>query len=275
MKKVLRSTICIAICAMLVLLASCAPKQSDAEKTTVVVFAAASMEETLTQVAKAYEAENSNITILLNFESSGTLKTQIEEGAKCDVFISAAPKQMNELDSSKDAELNPKANDFVEQGTRLNLLENKVVLVVTDGNPKEIADFADFAEKLASAQILLAMGNSDVPVGQYTQKIFTYYELDEEQVAGSGAISYGSNVKEVTTQVKEGSVDCGVIYATDAFSAELTVIDSATPEMCGQVIYPAAVLKSENTDAAKAFLEYIHKDESMKIFESVGFTSAL
>jgi len=274
MKKVLRSTICVALCVVLVMLASCASKK-DSKETTIIVFAAASMKETLTQVADAYRAENPNVTILLNFESSGTLKTQIEEGSNCDLFISAAPKQMNELDVSKDAELNPNANDFVEQGTRLNLLENKVVLVVPDGNPKNITDFADFAERLESGQILLAMGNSDVPVGQYTQKIFAYFGLDEEQIAGDGAISYGSNVKEVTTQVKEGSVDCGVIYATDAFSAELTVIDKAAAEMCGQVIYPAAVMKTENTDAAKAFLAYLQTDESMKIFESVGFTSAV
>ena len=119
---------------------------------------------------------------------------------------------------------------------------------------------------------MLAMGNSDVPVGQYTQKILQYYGLDEQARADADKITYGSNVKEVTTQVAEGSVDCGVIYCTDAFSADLTVVDEATAEMCGQVIYPAAVMKnSSDVDAAQEFLDYLTTDEAMKVFESVGF----
>ena len=120
---------------------------------------------------------------------------------------------------------------------------------------------------------LLAMGNSDVPVGQYTQKILAYYELSEEDLANAGVISYGTNVKEVTTQVKEASVDCGVVYCTDAFSAGLTVADSATAEMCGQVIYPAAVLNvSKHQEEARAFLEYLTGPECDAVFEGVGFT---
>ena len=117
------------------------------------------------------------------------------------------------------------------------------------------------------------MGNSDVPVGQYTQKILAFYELDEEALANAGVITYGSNVKEVTTQVSEATVDCGIIYGTDAFSAGLTVVDTATAEMCGQVIYPAAVLNvSKNPEAAQAFLDYLRTDEAMAVFEAVGFS---
>ena len=120
---------------------------------------------------------------------------------------------------------------------------------------------------------LLVMGNSDVPVGQYTQKILDYYGLEEETLAGAGLITYGSNVKEVTTQVKEGSVNAGVIYCTDAFSAGLTVVDNATAEMCGQVIYPAAVLKtSQHPAQAQAFLDYLSSPEAMAVFEAVGFS---
>ena len=120
---------------------------------------------------------------------------------------------------------------------------------------------------------LLVMGNSDVPVGQYTQKILDYYGLEEEALAKAGLITYGSNVKEVTTQVKEGSVSCGVIYCTDAFSAGLTVVDNATAEMCGQVIYPAAVLKtSQHPNEAQAFLDYLSSPEAMAVFEAVGFS---
>ena len=120
---------------------------------------------------------------------------------------------------------------------------------------------------------MLAMGNSDVPVGQYTQKILSYYELVEEDLAAAGVITYGSNVKEVTTQVSEICVDCGIIYQTDAFSAGLTVVDTATAEMCGQVIYPAAILNvSKNVDAAEDFLDYIVSDAGDEVFASVGFT---
>lgn len=260
--------------AMLFTLAACGSPAvpSKGEKEEIIVFAAASMTETLNQVKDVYEKEN-NVTITYNFDSSGTLKTQIQEGADCDLFISAGQKQMNQLDLSSDKEINKEGLDFVAGDTRLNLLENKVVLVVPEGNPKGIESFDDLAARLAEGSILMAMGNSDVPVGQYTQKILNFYGLDEEALAKSGVITYGSNVKEVTTQVSEGSVDCGIVYCTDAFSAGLTVIDSASKDMCGQVIYPAAVLKTaKNPDAAKAFLDYLTGDEAMAIFESVGFS---
>ena len=122
---------------------------------------------------------------------------------------------------------------------------------------------------------MLAIGNSDVPVGQYTQKIFAYYELDEATLADAGKLTYGNNVKEVTSQVSEAAADCGIIYATDACSAGLTVVDSATAEMCGQVIYPAAVMQGEKEAAARAFLAYLQTDAAMTVFESVGFSPAI
>ncbi len=244
---------------------------ATAEPEEIIVFAAASMTETLNQIKEIYEKEN-NVTITYNFDSSGTLKTQIQEGADCDLFISAGQKQMNQLDITADKEINTDGLDFVAEGTRINLLENKVVLVVPEGNPAGIENFDDLAAKLADGSVFMAMGNSDVPVGQYTQKILAYYNLDEEALANAGTITYGTNVKEVTTQVSEGSVDCGVVYCTDAFSAGLTVVDSATKDMCGQVIYPAAVLKTaQHAEAAQAFLDYLTGDEAMAIFEAVGF----
>ena len=244
-----------------------------AEETELIVFAAASMTETLTELKAMYEADHPGVTITYNFDSSGTLKTQIQEGADCDLFISAAPKQMNQLDASCDAEQNPEGLDFVLQGSRIDLLENKVALVVPEGNPKGVESFDQLAELLKAGGILFAMGNSDVPVGQYTQKIFDFYGLSEEELANAGVISYGTNVKEVTTQVTESSADCGVVYATDAFSAGLTVADTATKDMCGQVIYPAAVLNvSKNPEAAQAFLDFLTTPEALAVFESVGFT---
>ena len=246
--------------------------ETTAEPVELHVFAAASMQESLDQVIEAYKAVAPEVAVVATYDSSGTLKTQIQEGADCDVFISAAPKQMNQLDA-EGGEENTEGLDLVNSATRLDLLENKVTLAVPEGNPKGIESFDQLAELLASGDVFLAMGNSDVPVGQYTQKIFTYYGLNEETLASSGVLTYGSNVKEVTTQVSEGTVDCGVIYATDAFSAGLTVVDEATAEMCGQVISPAAVMKnSANPDAAKAFLDFLSTDEAMACFEAVGFS---
>lgn len=246
----------------------------EAEPVELIVFAAASMTETMNQIAELYKAKAPNVTLTYNFDSSGTLKTQIQEGAECDLFISAGQKQMNQLDITADPEVNTDKLDFVLEGTRINLLENRVTLCVPEGNPKDIKSFDDLADKLKDGSVLMAMGNSDVPVGQYTQKILAFYGLDEEKLAKDGVITYGTNVKEVTTQVTEASVDCGVVYCTDAFSAGLTPVDYATKEMCGQVIYPAAVLNvSKNQEAAKEFLAYLQTDEAMKVFEAVGFAS--
>ena len=253
-----------------------APEETvpEAEPVELIVFAAASMTETMNQIAEMYKTVAPNVTLTYNFDSSGTLKTQIQEGAECDLFISAGQKQMNQLDITADPEVNTDKLDFVLEGTRINLLENRVTLCVPEGNPKDIKSFDDLADKLKEGSVLMAMGNSDVPVGQYTQKILAFYGLDEEKLAKDGVITYGTNVKEVTTQVTEASVDCGVVYCTDAFSAGLTPVDYATKEMCGQVIYPAAVLNiSGNQEAAKEFLAYLQTDEAMKVFEAVGFAS--
>lgn len=244
------------------------------EKTELVVFAAASMTETLNQIKTDYEAQHKDITLTYNFDSSGTLKTQIQEGATCDVFISAAQKQMDQLDASKDETANPEKLDFVDSDSRIDLLENKVALVVPDNNPKNIQSFDDLKSKLESGDVLMAMGNSDVPVGQYTQKILQYFGLDEKALADAGEITYGSNVKEVTTQVSEGSADCGIVYYTDAYSAGLKVVGEATEEMCGKTIYPAAVMKnSQHQEEAQEFLDYLHSDAATKVFEKVGFVA--
>ena len=236
----------------------CGTPSSGAQE--LVVFAAASMTETLTTLGDQYMAEHQNVNIIFNFDSSGTLKTQIQEGADCDIFISAGQKQMNEL-------------DCILEGTRFDILENKVALAVPDGNPANINSYDDLIAGLKDASIMLAMSNADVPVGQYTRKILKFYELVEEDLAAAGSITYGTNVKEVTTQVSEAAVDCGIIYQTDAFSAGLTVVDTATAEMCGQVIYPAAVLNTtKNEEAAVSFLEFLTSDAAGAVFEAVGFT---
>ena len=283
MKKLLSLLLALAL---VFSLAACGSKTDDtttdhtqgdanAESVDLVVFAAASMTETLTEIAEMYKEVAPNVNITYNFDSSGKLLTQISEGADCDLFISAAPTQMNAMDGSLigDTEKNPNGLDLIVTDSRIDLLENKVTLAVPEGNPKGIESFDQLAELLKSGDVMLAIGNSDVPVGQYTQKIFAYYGLDESALAD--CLTYGNNVKEVTTQVSEAAADCGIIYATDAFSAGLEVVDSATAEMCGQVIYPAAVLKGDKEEATRAFLAYLQTDAAMTVFESVGFSPAI
>ena len=235
------------------------PAQSaplPAEPVELIVFAAASMTETMEEIAVLYSAVAPNVTIVYNFDSSGTLLTQIQEGAVCDIFISAAQRQMNTLDD--DGEL--------LAGTRFDLVENKVALVVPAGNPADIHTFED-----AANASLLALGNSDVPVGQYSEEIFTNMGVWNDEFLSR--VTLGGNVKEVTTWVSEGSVDCGVVYATDAFSAGLDIVASA-PEGTLQtpVVYPAAAIgATENPDAAIAFLDYLKTPEASAVFESVGF----
>ena len=254
--------------------ASASQAETGGEPVELTVFAAASLTETLNQIAEDYKTVAPNVTLTFNFDSSGTLKTQIQEGAVCDLFLSAGQKQMDQLDKTADASVNTEGLDFVAEGTRVNLLENKVALCVAEGSDAAIASFDDLAKALEGSNILMAMGNSDVPVGQYTQQILAYYGLNEEELANAGKITYGSNVKEVTTQITEGSVDCGVVYCTDAYSAGITPVDYATEEMCGQVIYPAAVLNiSQHSEEAQAFLDYLQTDAAIQVFEEVGFSA--
>jgi molybdate transport system substrate-binding protein len=268
----------VALLLLALCVSSCSQRKAPSatgQSVELVVFAAASMTETMEQIADLYKKTAPDIKLTFNFDSSGTLKTQIQEGAECDVFISAGQRQMDQLDITASPTVNTEGLDFVLQGTRSNLLENRVTLCVPEGNPANINSFNDLAATFPNGNILFAMGNSDVPVGQYTQRIFSFFNLDEKALANSGKITYGTNVKEVTTQITESSVSCGVVYCTDAYSVGLKIVDYATAEMCGQVIYPIAVLKeSKNPEVAKSFLDYLKTSETMAVFEKVGFTPA-
>ena len=251
-----------------------APAEEVAIDTTVYVSAAASMTESLDKVIALYEEENPNVEVIATYDSSGTLETQIQSGADCDVFISAAQKQMNELDETSEAFASEE--NFVLQGTRVNILENKCVLVASEDSA--ITDWDTFQAAITSAQsssdLIFAMGNSDVPVGKYTSAILKNLGLDEAAMVEAGIVSYGSNVKEVTEQVSSGAADCGIIYATDAYSAGMTALAEADTELTdGPVIYPAAVMQnSANPEAAQAFLDFLFTDEAMAEFTAVGFT---
>lgn len=278
-----RSFVSAAVAAAGLGLAACGSAQSQTQSTsstaagptptakTLTVFAAASLTESLTEAGELFKAANDGVGISFNFDSSGTLKTQIQEGADCDVFISAGQKQMNQLDAGA-ASGNSEGLDLINHDIRFDILENKATLCVPEGNPKAIQGFDDMVQKLRAHDILLGMGNSDVPVGQYTQKILAYYNLDETELAGAGCITYGTNVKEVTSQVFEAAVDCGVIYKTDATSANLTMVDEATEEMCGRVVYPAAATKNApQPELAASFLDFLKTKDAGDCFEKVGF----
>jgi molybdate transport system substrate-binding protein len=197
----------------LLLCAGCASAAAEAAapQTELIVFAAASMTEAMNAIAELYKAVAPNVTVVYNFDSSGTLQTQIEEGAEADVFISAGQKQMNALDGPLPPTRTPRAG-FVLQGTRFDLLTNTIVLIVPEGSDKGIASFEDVATDKVQ---LLAVGNSDVPVGQYAQDVFEYLGI-WDQLNSDGKITFGSNVKEVLAQVESAAVDCGVVYVSDA-----------------------------------------------------------
>ena len=235
-----------------------ASSEASGESVQLTVFAAASLTETLNEISEQYKTVAPNVELIFNFDSSGTLKTQIEEGADCDLFLSAAQKQMNALEEE----------NLINADTRIDLLENKVVLAVPEGNPADIQSFEDIGTDKCK---LVALGNDDVPVGSYSIEILTNLGILDE-LESSNKITYGSNVKEVTTQVKEAAADCGIVYATDAYSAGLETVDEATADECRQVIYPAALTASTaHAEEAQSFLDYLSTDDAAAIFESVGF----
>ena len=237
--------------------ASSSSAASQTEPVELTVFAAASMTETLTEIAGLYKKEAPDVSLVYNFDSSGTLQTQIEEGAVCDLFLSAGQKQMDALEA-----------DFVLDGARCDLLQNKVVLIAPNGAENAPASF-----QAAADTARIALGGADVPVGQYSEEIFRHLGLWDSMNA-AGKITFGSNVKEVLAQVEAASVDCGVVYQTDAAASDgVTVCAEAPEDSYSPAVYPAAVLAgSEHPEEAKAFLAFLKTDACKQIFEDAGFT---
>lgn len=232
-------------------------ENTDKEKKDLVVFAAASMTEVLEELKTEFEKENPDLNLTFNFDSSGTLKTQIDSGADCDVFVSAAQKQMDELEDE----------DKIDKETRFDLLENEVTLAVAEGNEKGIKDFKDLEKDDVEK---IALGNSDVPVGQYSEEILKNLGIwDKIQ----DKVTLGSNVKEVTSWVSEKAADCGIVYKTDAKTAGLETVAVADDSMLeNKVIYPAALLKnSKNPEEGKKYLEFLQGEKASEILDKYGF----
>jgi molybdate transport system substrate-binding protein len=249
------------------MMAACAVYAADE---TVVVFAAASMTESMNKIAALYKEVSPNVEIIYNFDSSGTLKTQIQQGADCDVFISAGQRQMNQLDISADPSVNTEKLDFIQPDSRFNIVSNRVVLITPkDNNTKGISDFKD---AVTDKVFLISLGNSDVPVGQYSQEIYTNLGL-WDQLNSMKKITFASNVKEVLAHVANGSADCGIVYSTDAAtSSEVEIVADAPAGSHSPITYPAAILKTaKNEAAAKNFVEFLKGEKASQVFTSIGF----
>lgn len=233
-------------------------EEGKAEEVELHILAAASMTDVLTEIADKYKEEHPEITLTFSFDSSGTLQTQIEEGAPADVFISAALKQMNELNEQ----------GLMDEDSIIELLENKVVLIKPKGSELDIASFEDVASDKVT---MVAIGNSDVPVGQYTQTIYENLGLwDQIQEKAN----YATNVRQVLDWVATKNADCGIVYATDAaIEPEVEIISEAPEGSCTPAIYPAGIVKdSEYPEQAKEFMDFLKTDEVKEIFENYQFT---
>ena len=227
-------------------------------------FIAASLSNAMEEIQKDFNETYPDVEILYNADSSGTLQTQIEEGARCDIFFSAADKQMNAL-----IDENLAKKDTVE-----DILENKVVLIKPKDGETKVTGFENITD---AANIALA-GDS-VPVGQYAREIFDNLGITDE--VNKMEINEGKNVSEVLAAVSEGSNEIGIVYATDAASVvdKVDVIAEAPADaLKTPVLYPVGLIEDkeaseDDTAATEAFLEYIKSDDAMKVFEKYGFTA--
>lgn len=268
--KRIRRAVMVTAVAMLAVLTACGQTESKDEKETgeknegkkpvteLTVLAAASMTDAMQEIGEAYQETHENIEFTYQFDSSGTLKTQIEEGAPADIFISAATKQMDELVQG----------ELVEEDSVFPWLENKVVLIV----PKDSEDGPDSFEDAAEEEVpMIAIGNEDVPVGQYTQTIYQNLGLWENIQAKA---NLASNVRQVLDWVATGNAPCGVVYATDAqIEKNVKVVCEAPKGSCDPVIYPAGMVSaSKEKEASAEFLEYLKTEEVSEILEAYGFT---
>ena len=236
-------------------------KTDDAEETEIQVFIAASLNTVMTELAEEYNKEHPEVKITYNADSSGTLLTQIEEGYECDIFFSAARKQMDALVDE----------GIADKDSVVNLLENKVVLIKPKGGETKVTGFENIPDAAN-----LALAGEDVPVGQYSREIFDNLGITDE--VNKMEINEAKNVTDVLASVSEGSNEVGIVYATDAASvADSVEVIAEAPEgsLEKKVIYPVAVVKATtHEDAAKAFVDFLQTPEAIAVFESYGFVAA-
>lgn len=258
------------------LLMGCGAKQEKAMETEIQVFIAASLNTVMTELAKEYHEIHPEVKITYNADSSGTLLTQIEEGYECDLFFSAAQKQMDQLES----------DGLVMEGTRANVVNNQVVVVTRKDSGTEVTGL----ESLGNAESIALAGGS-VPAGRYTRQALVSLGMLEEtedaagisteevsRALGGAQISEQDNVSKVLAAVVEGSCEVGTTYYSDTYGYEddLEILETVSYDLTGNVIYPIAQVINEDADdaqraAAAEFLEYILSDEARAVFASYYF----
>lgn len=252
-------------CAILIVtvgvLAGCSgSKDSKGQEVTILIAAAASLKNVFEeQLIPMFEEQNPKIRVEGTYDSSGKLQMQIEEGLEADVFLSAATKQMTALTDK----------DIINSETVVNLLENKIVLIVPYGaSETEMVVFED----IKNADCIALGDPESVPAGQYAKESLSSLGLWEEI---QPRVSFGTNVTEVLNQVASASADAGIVYATDAYSMadQVTIVAEAPNGSLGQeILYPIGILKrTEHSEEANVFLEFLQSGEAMEVFESYGF----
>lgn len=222
------------------------------------ISAAISMKDALTEIQKNYTAKNPNVKIIYNLGSSGTLQKQIEQGAPADLFISAAPKQMDELE----------AKNLILKQTRRNLVENQLVLITAKNSPLGLTNYADLAKEAVKK---FSIGEPEtVPAGQYAQQVLIKLEL-WDTLKNKAVLA--KDARTVLTYVETGNVEAGIVYRTDASSSDKVQIVSAAPVGSHKpILYPAAVLSgAKQSKAAEDFLAYLYGSEAKTVFEKHGF----
>lgn len=257
-----------------------AKENSDSEElesTQITVFAAASLENALNEVIKKYNETQPNVTIIPSYDSSGTLLAQIEEGAACDVFFSAAQKQMDTLQND---------DQLVVDGTRHNVVNNQVVVITYKGSGTAVTGL----ENLKDAKSI-AMADGSVPVGKYTRQAMVNAGMldavDDVSTIPTDVISLAldgveinecGNVSAVKTQVAEGSNEVGTVYYSDTYGLEdkLDILQVISYDLTGNVIYPIAQVKNDEADeleqkAALDFVNFVKSDAAKAIFDSYYF----
>lgn len=238
------------------------PKENagtNTENVELLVSAAASLTDVLGEIAEVYKTVDPKTTLTFTFGGSGALQTQIEEGAPVDIFMSAAQKQMKALEDG----------GHILDGTVKTLLLNKVVLIVPKDGTIDVKSFEDLSKDEVDKIAIGDPGN--VPVGQYSEEIFNNLNIADKI---NSKLVLANDVRTVLTWVESGEVDCGIVYATDAFTSDNVNIITEAPEGSHkEVSYPVAVVKdSKNPDKAQAFLDFLSTDEAIKLFEKYGFS---
>lgn len=231
---------------------------SQTEAIELNISAAVSMKDALAEIQANYQAKHPNVKILYNLGASGSLQQQIEQGAPADIFISAAPKQMNELE----------AENLINKATRRNLVENKLVLIVPKNSTLAIDKFEDLAQ--TSVQKWSMGEPSVVPAGQYSQEVLKKLGIWNDVKAKA---VLAKDVRTVLAYVETGNVEAGIVYKTDAASSDkVKIVATASEGMHQPILYPIAILSAtKQAKTAEDFLTYLTSSESAAIFEKYGF----